>query len=424
ANYNFDNKYLFGLSGRIDASSNFGENNKNGFFPAASAAWRLSEESFIRDNVEQISQLKLRASYGLLGNDATSAFQYAALYGTGTYNGQPTVYPINMPNPNLKWETTVQFDMGVDLGLFNDKITLTADFYNKRTKDLLLDRPLPPGSGFTGVAENIGEMENKGVELTIGGGHDLGPVHWTSNLNISANRNKVTKLYGNQPIDDIGRGGNRVMVGQPIGVFYSFKSLGVDPSTGDMVYYDKNDDGDITTDDRTVVGNPQPKFIGGFTNTFSYAGFDLSVFLQFTYGNDVFNGSRLFLESLQGGDNQTTDVLRRWKQPGDITDIPRATLEPVAADNKRVSSRFIEDGSYLRVKNVTLGYNFNKELLDRVHISSLRLYVSAQNLFTFTKYSGLDPEVNYSGNSTSLIGTDFFTFPQARSLTVGLNLKF
>lgn len=424
ANYNFDNKYLFGVSGRVDASSNFGENNKNGFFPAASAAWRLSEESFIRDNVEQISQLKVRASYGLLGNDATSAFQYAALYGTGTYNGQPTVYPINMPNPNLKWETTVQFDFGVDLGLFNDKITVTADFYNKRTKDLLLDRPLPPGSGFSSVAENIGEMENRGVELTIGAGHDFGPVHWTTNLNLSANRNKVTKLYGNQPIDDIGRGGNRVMVGQPIGVFYSFKSLGVDPSTGDMVYFDKNDDGSITTDDRMVVGNPQPKFIGGFTNTFTYAGFDLNVFLQFTYGNDVFNGSRLFLESLQGGDNQTTDVLRRWKQPGDITDIPRATLEPVAADNKRVSSRFIEDGSYLRVKNVTLGYTFNKELLDRVHISSLRLYVSAQNLLTFTNYSGLDPEVNYSGNSTSLIGTDFFTFPQARSLTVGLNLKF
>lgn len=423
-NYNFDNKYLVGLSGRIDASSNFGPNNKNGFFPAASAAWRMSEESFIRDNVEEISQLKIRASYGLLGNDAVSAFQFASFYGTGTYLGQPTVYPANMGNPDLKWETTVQFDMGIDLGLFEDKITLTADFYSKKTKDLLQARPIPSTSGFTSIAANIGEMENKGVEITIGAGHNLGPVAWTTNLNISANRNKVTKLYGGQHIDDIGRGGNRIMEGQPIGIFYSYKSLGVDPSTGDIVYADKDSDGSITTEDRMVVGNPHPDFIGGFTNTFSYSGFDLNIFLQFSYGNDVFHGSRLFLESLQGGDNQTTDVLRRWQKPGDITDIPRATLEPVAADNKRVSSRFIEDGSYLRIKNVTLGYTFNKELMQRIHISSLRLYVSAQNLFTFTRYSGLDPEVNYGGNDTAQIGTDFFTFPQARTFTAGLNLKF
>lgn len=424
ANYNFDNKYLVGVSGRLDASSNFGPNNKNAFFPSVSAAWRMSEESFIQDNVDDISQLKLRASYGLLGNDAIGAFQFASFYGTGSYLGQPTVYPSNMGNPDLRWETTAQFDIGVDLGLFEDKITLTADFYSKKTKDLLQNRPIPTSSGFGSIAENIGEMENKGIELTIGAGHDFGPVKWTTNLNISANRNKVTKLYGGQPIDDIGRGGNRVMEGQPIGIFYNYKSLGVDPSTGDMVYADKNSDGQITTEDRMVVGNPHPDLIGGFTNTFSYSGFDLSVFLQFSYGNDIFHGSRLFLESLQGGDNQTTDVLRRWQQPGDITDIPRATLEPVAADNKRVSSRFIEDGSYLRIKNVTLGYTFNKELMQRIHVSSLRLYISAQNLFTFTQYSGLDPEVNYGGNDTAQIGTDFFTFPQARAFTVGLNLKF
>lgn len=424
ANYNFDNKYLFGLSGRIDASSNFGPNNKSGFFPAISAGWRVSEESFIQDNVEKISQLKIRASYGLLGNDAIGAFQFASFYGTGSYLGQPTVYPLNMGNPDLKWETTAQLDIGIDVGLFEDKITLTADFYSKKTKDLLQYRPIPPTSGFGSIAENIGEMENKGIEVTVGAEYNLGPVTWTTNLNISANRNKVTKLYAGQPIDDIGRGGNRVMEGQPIGIFYNYKSLGVDPSTGDIVYADRNSDGSITSEDRMIVGNPHPDFIGGFTNTFGYSGFDLSVFLQFSYGNDVFHGSRLFLESLQGGDNQTTDVLRRWQQPGDITDIPRATLEPVAADNKRASSRFIEDGSYLRVKNVTLGYTFNKELMQRIHVSSLRLYVSAQNLFTFTKYSGLDPEVNYGGNDTAQIGTDFFTFPQARTFTAGLNLKF
>lgn len=421
ANYNFANKYLVGLSARLDASTNFGENNKNGFFPSISAGWRLSEESFL-EGVSQISQLKLRASYGLLGNDNIRSFQYAELYGTGTYNGEPAIFPNNMPNPNLKWETTAQLDVGIDAGFLDDRYTLTLDVYRKLTTDLLLSRALPPTSGFSSIVENVGEMENKGIEITLGTQQDLGPVHWTSQLNISANRNNVLKMYNGQPIDDLGRGGNRVMEGQPIGIFYSFKWLGVDPSTGDVVYFDKNLDNAITeTEDRMVVGNPHPDFIGGFTNTFSYKGFDLNVFFQFSYGNDVFNGSRLFLESLQGGDNQLAAVKRRWRQPGDITDIPRAGAFP---QNKLVSSRFLEDGSYLRLKNLTLGYTLNRDLTQRMHISSLRVYMSAQNLLTFTKYTGLDPEVNYSGNSTQVMGTDFFTFPQARTITLGLNLKF
>lgn len=425
ANYNYDNKYILGLSARLDASSNFGSNNKNGFFPSASAAWRISEESFMSDNIEQVSQLKVRASYGVLGNDNIPAFQYAELYSPGSYNSQPAVVPSNMPNPDLKWETTAQFNFGVDAGFFQDKITLTLDVYKKNTKDLLLSRPLPPSSGFTSIVENIGEMENKGMEVTLGTAYNLGPVEWTSQLNISANRNKVTKLYNDQPIDEIGRGDNRIMVGQPIGIFYSYKSLGVDPSTGDIVFADRDSDGEITSADRMVVGNPHPDFIGGFTNTFKYAGFDLSVFLQFSSGNDVFNGTRIFLESLTQGDNQLAAINRRWKEPGDITDIPRATTDGAAvSSNNRVSSRFLEDGSYLRIKNVTLGYTFNSELMQRYHISSLRIYASAQNLFTFTNYSGLDPEVNYGGNDTAQIGTDFFTFPQARTITFGLNLKF
>ncbi|MBK8289952.1 MAG: TonB-dependent receptor [Flammeovirgaceae bacterium] len=424
ANYNYANKYLIGFSARMDASTNFGSNNKNGFFPSASAAWRLSEEDFIKNNMPGITQLKLRASYGLLGNDNIPPFQYAALYGTGTYNSSPAIYPNNMPNPNLKWETTAQADIGVDISL-HDRFTIGVDLYNKLTKDLLLSRPLPPTTGFSSIVENIGEMENKGIEVSLGVQQNFGPVEWTSNLNVSVNRNKVLKLYNDQPIDDLGRGSNRVMVGQPIGIFYSYESLGVNPSTGDIVYLDKNFDKSITTDDRTIIGNPQPKFVGGFTNGFSYKSFDLNVFFQFSYGNDVFNGSRLYLESLQGGDNQTTAVLRRWMQPGDITDIPRATNDAVkAGENKRVSSRFIEDGSYLRLKNIALGYNVSKELISKLHLNSLRFYVSAQNLLTFTNYSGLDPEVNYSGNSTQVVGTDFFTFPQARTITLGANLKF
>lgn len=253
----------------------------------------------------------------------------------------------------------------------------------------------------------------------------VGAFKWTTQLNLSANRNKVLKLYNGEPIDDIGRGGNRVMEGEPVGVFYSYKWLGIDPSTGDCVYWDKNKDGQITTEDRTVVGNPHPKMIGGITNTFSYKGFDLSLLLQFSYGNDIFNGSRLYLESLQGGDNQVEDVIHRWKNPGDITWIPRATSDPVAAAaNKRVSSRFIEDGSYLRIKNITLGYTLSKDLTEKLHLQSLCVYFTTQNLFTFTRYSGLDPEVNYLGDDNTVVGTDFFTYPQSRSFNFGLNLKF
>lgn len=425
ANYNYADKYLVSLTGRVDASTSFGPNNRNGFFPAASAAWRISQEDFFHDNVPVISELKLRGSYGLLGNDNISAFQYAELYRATSYLSKPAIYPTNVPNPDLKWETTAQLDLGVDIGLFSDRLMLTVDYYNKQTKDLLLGRPLPGSSGFSTVVENIGKMENKGVEISLSGEQSFGQVRWRPQLNLSINRNKVLKLYNGQPIDDLGRGGNRVMEGQPLGIFYSFKSLGVDPSTGDIVYADTNIDGEITTEDRTIVGNPNPKFTGGFTNNFTYGHFDLSVFLQFSYGNDVFHGSRLFLESLQGGDNQLEDVTRRWRKPGDITDIPRATSDPVkAVENKRTSSRFIEDGSYMRIKNVTLGYTLPSDLTNKVRLSSLRVYAGVQNLFTFTRYTGLDPEVNYSGNDTQVVGTDFFTFPQARTVTFGVNLKF
>jgi len=424
ANYNYDNKYLLTLSGRLDGSSRFGENNRNGFFPAASIAWRIGEEDFFK--VNQVSELKIRASYGLTGNDDIPQFLYAALYGITAYGGQPGVYPSSIPNPNLKWETSAQLNLGIDLGLFNNRVSITLDAYNKQTKDLLLSRPLPTSSGFSVITENVGEVENKGIELALSTDNLAGSEFtWTTRLNLSANRNKVLKLYNKQPIDDLGRGSNRIEEGEPIGIFYSYEWLGVDPSTGDVVYADKNFDGQITTADRTKVGNPHPKFIGGITNTFGYKGIDLSIFFQGSYGNDMFNGSRLFLESLQGGDNQLAIVNRRWQKPGDITPIPDATSDPVrAASNKRVSSRFIEDGSYLRLKNLTLGYSINKQWLESKRIAAFRVYFSGQNLLTFTNYSGLDPEVNYSGNENAVIGTDFFTYPQARAYTLGFNLTF
>ncbi|MFN0034252.1 MAG: SusC/RagA family TonB-linked outer membrane protein [Saprospiraceae bacterium] len=424
ANYNFDNKYLLTFSGRLDGSSRFGENNRNGFFPAVSAGWRISQEKFLKSRA--ISELKIRASFGLTGNDDIPAFLYSELYGVTSYGDQPGIYPSNIPNPDLKWETTAQLDLGIDLGLWENRVLLTADVYSKKTKDLLLSRPLPPSSGFSVITENIGEVENKGIELSLTTENLSGrALSWTTRINFSANRNKVLKLYKGQAIDDLGRGSNRIEEGQAIGIFYSYESLGVDPSTGDIVYKDNNYDGELTTADRTKVGNPHPDFIGGITNQLGYKGFDLSLFFQGSYGNDVFNGSRLFLESLQGGDNQLAAVNRRWTRPGDITDIPDATNDQVrAASNKRVSSRFIEDGSYLRLKNMTLGYSIPKSRAIGKWVSNLRLYASAQNLLTFTNYTGLDPEVNYRGNDNAVIGTDFFTFPQVRSYTFGFNLTF
>jgi TonB-linked SusC/RagA family outer membrane protein len=415
--YNYLYKYIITLTARADGSSKFGENNRYGYFPAASVAWRMAEESFMSGHA-WISELKLRASYGLTGNDGISDFASLGLYGGGfNYGGNSGTAPIQLPNPDLKWETTVQTGFGVDFGIFEDRVMLNADVYFNKTSDLLLARPLPPSTGFGSIFANIGNLENKGIELVLNTENLRGAFTWTTSLNFAANRNKVTKLYNGQPIADLGRGSNWVMEGEPIGIFMGYNCLGVDPTTGNLVYEDISKDGIITSADLTKTGDPNPDFTIGMTNTFSFRNFDLSIFLQGVYGNDVFNGTRIYLESGTGEDNQTTTMLRRWMKPGDITDVPRA-------GDGNISSRFIENGSYMRIKNVSLGYNFPKTLLKRAGIKTARVYVSGQNLFTFTSYSGMDPEVNYYGNSNIVMGTDFFTYPQSRTILLGLNLGF
>jgi TonB-linked SusC/RagA family outer membrane protein len=415
--YNYMYKYIFTLTARADGSSKFGENNRFGYFPAGSFAWRLSEESFMK-SITAISDLKLRASIGLTGNDGISDFASLGLYDGGyNYNQQAGIAPTQLPNPDLKWETTLQTGFGFDLGMFDDRISLIADVYYNRTSDLLLERPLTLSSGFTTITANIGEMENKGVELVLNTENLKGDLSWTTSFNFSANRNKVLKMYNGQPITDQGRGNNWVMEDEPIGVFVGYVCLGVDPTTGNLVYEDLNDDGSITTDDRKIIGNPNPDFTLGLTNTFGYKGFDFSFFLHSIYGNDIFNGTRIYIEGPTDLDNQTTNVLRRWQKPGDITDIPR-----IGDDLK--SSRFIENGSFLRIKNVTFGYTLPKDLLKKIYMKSARIYVSGQNLYTFTTYSGMDPEVNYASTDNIIMGTDFFTYPQSRTLLVGLNIGF
>ncbi len=416
--YNYKYKYIFTLTARADGSSKFGTNNKYGYFPAGSVAWRMSEEPFMK-SVKWIDELKIRAIYGLTGNDGIGDFASLGLYGAGyNYGGGSGIAPTQLPNPDLKWESTTQTGLGFDLSLFKKRISLNFDVYYNHTKDLLLDRPIPASSGFYYISSNIGQLENKGLEVVLNTVNIDKAFTWTSSLNFAMNRNKVLSLYENQPIDDMGRGGNRVEVGQPIGIFFGYNCLGVDPTTGNLVYEDVNHDGIITSTDRVKTGDPNPDFTAGFTNVLSYKSFELSIFLQAVYGNDVYDGTLVYLESGTGEDNQTTRMNGRWKKPGDITQFPKE------GDSYK-SSRFIEDGSFLRVKNITLSYNFNKSWIKKIGMKSAKIYTTIQNLYTFTNYFGMDPEVNYYGGSSNIIiGTDFFTYPQSRTLLVGLSFVF
>jgi TonB-dependent starch-binding outer membrane protein SusC len=415
--YNYMYKYIFTLTARADGSSKFGSNNRFGYFPAGSFAWRLTEEPFMK-SMPAISDLKLRTSFGLTGNDGIGDFASLGLYKGGyNYNQQSGIQPTQLPNPDLKWETTRQIGLGIDLGLFKDRIGIVADVYYNKTSDLLLDRPIPLSSGFSSITSNIGDMENKGVEFVLNTVNIKSEFTWNTSLNFSANRNKVLKLYNGQPITDQGRGNNWVMEDEPIGVFVGYNFLGIDPSTGKEVYEDLNNDGVITTDDRKITGNPNPDFTLGLTNTFAFKGFDFSFFLHGVFGNDVYNGTWMYLQGPTELDQQTTEVLRVWRTPGDITDIPRIS-------DGLITSRFIENGSFLRIKNVTLGYTLPKDLLKKLWLKSARIYVSGQNLYTFTSYSGMDPEVNYYSTDNIIMGTDFFTYPQSRTILVGLNIGF
>jgi TonB-dependent starch-binding outer membrane protein SusC len=415
--YNYLYKYIVTLTARADGSSKFGKNNQYGYFPSASFAWRVSEEPFMKQ-FTKIDELKIRAGFGLTGNDGIPDFASLGLYGGGfNYGGNSGTAPTQLPNPDLKWETTSQMGLGIDFAVFDERISIKADVYSNFTKDLLLFRPLPSSTGYTGIYANIGDLKNKGFELELSTENIRGEFTWNTSFNFAANRNQVTKLYDGQPITDNGRGNNWVIEGEPIGVFIGYNCLGVDPTTGNLVYEDINKDGSITADDLTKTGDPNPDFTTGMTNTFSFKGFDLSIFLQAVYGYDVFNGTRIYLESGTGEDNQTTTMLRRWRQPGDITDVPRA-------GDGNISSRFIENGSFMRIKNISFGYSFPKPMLRKTGIKTLRLYVTGQNLYTFTTYSGMDPEVNYYGNSNIIQGTDFFTYPQSRTVLVGLNVGF
>lgn len=429
ANFRYAERYLLGVSGRIDGSSRFGKDNRYGFFPSVSVGWLINEEAFLK-NVRALSLLKLRASYGITGNSEIGNFASRGLYEALPYADQAGISPSQIENRDLSWEKTSQFDIGVEYGFVNNRINGQIDYYIKDTDGLLLNQPLPALNGFTSIARNVGSLQNKGIEFSITTQNFVKAFRWSTSFNISANRNKITRLNVS-PIASGSRFLGRVAEGEPLGYFYGKKFLGADPQTGDAIY--EGSDGKPTSDygaaPQMKVGNPNPDFIYGMTNNFSYKGLDLSVLLQGIQGNDIYNVAG-FYQSVSADyfDNQTIDQLNRWQKPGDVTQVPQVRL--YGANGAGVSSRWMQDGSYLRIKTVSLGYNIPKNLLRKAFMQSARIYVSGFNLLTLTKYTGYDPEVNTTYNNGSnqsaniTLGHDFYTPPQARTIQVGVNLGF
>ncbi len=434
SNVTIDGKYILGGSVRIDGSSRFGPDNRYGVFPALSAGWILSEESFMNSS-NIINFLKLRGSWGITGNAEIGESQFLDLFSISNYPDLPGFIPLQLGDPKLKWEKTTQVDIGLEFGLFNNRISGEIDWYNKQTKDLLLAVNVPATNGYfdninflNTIFQNLGSLENKGFEVLLNSRNiETKDFKWSTSFNIGFNKNKVKDIQG-QVIE--GSSFQRAVEGEPIGVFFMPKFLGVDPDNGDALYLGQDDR--PTTDynfaKRVIVGNANPDFTGGFGNTFSYKGFDLNVFFTFVYGNDIYNNGGRFMASGFGGglDNQTTEILNRWQKPGDITDVPRVSAS--FPSGHRTSSRWIYDGSYIRLRQLNIGYNLPATVSQSLKISAARLYVAGTNLWTKTNYIS-DPEVNTLGTGTTGVrnisaGVDFYTIPQPRTITIGLNVKF
>ncbi|MDJ1472092.1 SusC/RagA family TonB-linked outer membrane protein [Xanthocytophaga flava] len=432
--YKFKDKYLFGATARYDGSSRFGKGKRYGVFPSLSAAWRISAEDFMKEYTF-LDDLRLKASYGFTGNERIGEFQFLTRFSGATYNGTTGLTPSALGNNNLQWEKTREINVGIEASLWSGRLGVTLDVYNNLTSKLLNTFPLPTTTGFSGFQGNIGSVSNKGIEFSVNGVVVDRAIKWRTNINISHNKNKVESLSDSLPLY---RGypasgtssTNIIKVGEPLGTFWGLDFLGVDPATGDAIYRDNTGDGTISAEDAQVIGNAQPKLIGGITNTLSWKNLDLSVFFQFSYGNKILNFSNTTL--LNSGqnirNNQSRTALRRWRKPGDITDVPRYQYNPERNEddnpNTMLSSRFVEDGSYIRLKNISLGYTLPKQLLTRFKVQSVRILLSATNLITLTRYSGPDPEVSTLDGSTAAQGLDLFTFPQVRNIMVGVTIGF
>ncbi|EFK56715.1 TonB-dependent receptor [Sphingobacterium spiritivorum] len=448
ANYSYADKYFFTISGRRDGSSRFGANNKYAFFPSAAVAWTVSKEDFLKDNTT-LSLLKIRTSYGESGNQAIANYQTLANVSDrdAIFNNQINTGFIlaALENANLKWETTRQYDIGMDMGLFNNKIQIVADYYNKRTKDLLLNVTLPGSGGFGSVLQNIGVVQNKGFEFQISAQPRLGEhLRWNPSFNISLNRTKVLDMgvdaYG-KPVTfkEIGTGGNwfPTIVGQSMMQLYGYTVEGVyqtdqeavangEPSKKAGDYRFKNWDGQGTVndqDDRTVLSRLEPKFTFGFNNGFTYKNFDFSFLMVGSYGNDIVNEFRKYNISLNGSWAPTQEGFdNRWKGTGQGNTFDKPSAKSGSPIRDYANSLWVENGSYLRLRDITLGYTLPLSVTDRLRISKVRVYVSAQNYLTITNYSGFDPEVSWA--SASVNGWDRGNYPATKSITAGIRVDF
>jgi TonB-linked SusC/RagA family outer membrane protein len=454
-NYSYNSRYLLTLTGRIDGSSKFGINNKYGFFPSSAFAWKVTEEEFMK-NIRVLSNLKLRLSYGVVGNEGISPYSsQGLLLPTESYVGTDQIIkglaPLTLDNSELKWESTAQFNAGIDMGMYNNRISLTADFYHKKTNDLLLYVPTPVHTGYDVAMQNVGSLENRGFEFSINAVPVTGKsFSWESNVTFGYNRNKIIDLVGSQE----GLSGSSIMginywtkitEGKPIGTIYGYKTNGIaqlseDLTTipyfpgkninyGDRKYVNKNPEIDnvLNEDDLFELGNANPDFTYSWSNTFSYdfgnkgGMLHLTLYLQGVQGNEIANFNLFSLESFDGSKNNSTVALQRWTSTNPTNAYPRVTATP---PSQIFSDHQVEDGSYLRVKDVTLAWDLPVAWFKKIPNASFQLYVSAKNMFTFTNYSGYDPEVSRFGTNNLSMGADYGAYPVSRIMMIGLKANF
>ena len=452
--YSYDDRYLLTATFRADGSSKFGKDNRFGYFPSFAAAWNIGNEAFMQ-SVKPVSLLKLRAGYGQTGNQNIGAYAFAdklsvnGVYNFGSQRGFESnlvnlIYPYLLSNPSVKWESVEQYNVGLDIGFLQNRIVANLDFYVKNTRDMLTKKPVPQTSG-TSLEQadwppvNIGKVLNRGFEFTVNTKNFVGEFKWETSLNMSFNHNEVVSIGGPEILNGV----SLIREGQPINSFYGYELGGIyqtldevftgpvmenrapdkashnpykNTSPGDMWFVDVDGNGEINDLDRTVIGNPSPDCIFGFNNTFSYKNFDLSIFFQGALGNYVWNGVRASHESMNSTYNQLATTLERWTGEGSSYSMPRAIYAD-PNNNSRASTRWLEDGAYAKLKNLTFGYTLPEKWIRKAKMKALRLYVSLDNLCTITNYSGLDPEAGLSG-------LDYGVYPSARTYMFGVSVKF
>lgn len=443
-NYSFKDKYSLTLTGRSDAASVFAENNKQAFFPSVGLAWNISNEEFLQES-NTIDNLKLRLSYGEVGNAAIQPYQSLAQLVTGSnfsFNGGELTTGVNLstraPNPDLRWETTETFDVGIDLMMYNGRLSLIMDYYDKNTTDLLQERAIKNASGFQTQLVNAGEVKNTGYEISLSGTPVLNENFvWDTGITFSQNKNEVISLMDGEESIRLGGAGLPgfsdavwIEVGEPIGLIKGLEYNGVWKSDEEVLaavynvipgspkYVDQNNDGIINDDDIVNIANAQPNYFFGWNNSFKYKNFDLGIFINGVQGNDIYNIARSRTEDKDDG--TSSNLLNIWTPTNEDTNVPGNN----ALGDYRNSSRWVEDGSYVRLKNVTLGYNFANLIPEKSGISVLRLYLTGTNLYTITDYSGYDPESNNSNGVDTFAGIDLASYPSQRRFTIGFDIKF